>query len=73
MPGVIGLPHGAWVDIDEKTDIDRAGADNLFVPHIPKGLGSSGFNTARVNLEKWDGEQLEEDVKWEQRIINYII
>ena len=59
MPGVIGLPHGAWVDIDEKTGIDRGGADNLFVPHIPKGLGSSGFNTARVNFEKWKGEPLE--------------
>lgn len=71
MPGVIGLPHGAWVDIDEKTGIDRGGADNLFVPHIPKGLGSSGFNTARVNFEKWKGEPLEEDVKWEQRIIKF--
>lgn len=71
MPGVIGLPHGAWVDIDEKTGIDRAGADNLFVPHIPKGLGSSGFNMARVNVEKWNGEPLEEDVKWAQRIIKY--
>ena len=27
-PGVIGLPHGAWVDVDEETGIDRAGADN---------------------------------------------
>lgn len=71
MPGTIGLPHGAWVDIDEKTGIDKAGADNIFVPHIPKGLGSSGFNMARVNVEKWDGEQLIEDVKWDQRIIKF--
>jgi anaerobic dimethyl sulfoxide reductase subunit A len=71
MPGVIGLPHGAWVDIDEKTGIDKAGADNIFVPHIPKGLGSSGFNMARVNVEKWEGEPLEEDVKMAQRIIKF--
>ncbi|MBM4763398.1 molybdopterin-dependent oxidoreductase [Bacillus sp. B15-48] len=71
IPGVIGLPHGAWVDIDEETGIDRAGADNIFVPHIPKGLGSSGFNSARCNLEKWEGKPLEEDVKWEQRIIKF--
>ncbi|MEW8987727.1 MAG: molybdopterin dinucleotide binding domain-containing protein, partial [Bacillus sp. (in: firmicutes)] len=71
MPGVIGLPHGAWIDIDEKTGIDRAGADNLFVPHIPKGLGSSGFNLARCNVEKWTGNPLEEDVKWPQRVIDY--
>lgn len=71
MPGCVGLPHGAWVDIDEKTGIDRAGADNLFVPHIPKGLGSSGFNLTRVNIQKWDGEPLEEDVKWPQRIVEF--
>lgn len=71
MPGTIGLPHGAWIDIDEETGIDRAGADNLFVPHIPKGLGSSGFNLARCNVEKWEGKPLEEDVKWPQRIIDF--
>jgi anaerobic dimethyl sulfoxide reductase subunit A len=71
MPGVLGLPHGAWVDIDPETGIDRAGADNLFVPHIPKGLGSSGFNMARVNIEKWTGKPLEPDVKWAQRVIDY--
>lgn len=71
MPGVIALPHGAWVDIDEKTGIDRAGADNFLVGHIPTGLGASGFNSARCNVEKWDGEPLEEDVNWEQRIIKF--
>ncbi|WP_070120872.1 molybdopterin-dependent oxidoreductase [Bacillus marinisedimentorum] len=71
IPGVIGLPHGAWIDIDEETGIDRAGADNLFVPHIPKGLGSSGFNLARCNLEKWTGKPLEEDMKWPQRVIKF--
>lgn len=71
MPGCVALPHGAWVDIDEETGIDRAGADNLFVPHIPKGLGTSGFNLTRVNVEKWEGEPLEEDVKWPQRIIEF--
>lgn len=71
MPGTIGLPHGAWIDIDEETGIDRAGADNNLVGHTPTGLGSSGFNSARVNLEKWHGEPLEEDVKWKQRIIDY--
>lgn len=70
-PGVIGLPHGAWIDIDEETGIDRAGADNLFVPHIPRGLGSSGFNMARCNLEKWTGKPLEKDANWPQRVIKF--
>ncbi|MFB6468109.1 molybdopterin-dependent oxidoreductase [Cytobacillus sp. Hz8] len=70
MPGVVALPHGAWVDIDEK-GIDHAGADNYLVGHIPTGLGASGFNSARCDVEKWDGEPLEEDVKWPQRIIKF--
>lgn len=71
MPGTIGLPHGAWIDINEETGIDRAGADNLFVPHIPKGLGTSGFNLAHCNMEKWEGKPIEDDVKWPQRIIKF--
>lgn len=71
MPGVLGLPHGAWIDIDEETGIDRAGADNIFVPHIPTGLGTSGFNSARVSVEKWEGEPLKPDAEWEQRVINF--
>lgn len=71
MPGTLGLPHGAWVDIDEKTGIDRAGADNLFVPHIPTGLGTSGFNSARVKIEKYTGAALEPDKDWAQRVIKY--
>ena len=69
MPGTVALPHGAWVDIDEATGVDRAGADNMLVSFTPTGLGTSGYNTAHCNVEKWTGEPLQEDVKWEQRII----
>jgi len=71
MPGTVGLPHGAWVDIDEKTGIDRAGADNMLVGHKGTGLGVSGYNTAICNIEKWNGDALEPDMYWEPRIIDY--
>ena len=71
MPGTVALPHGAWVDLDEDEKIDRGGADNVLVGHIPTGLGTSGYNTAICNIEKWHGEQLEEDYKWKQRIVDY--
>ncbi len=71
MPGTIALPHGAWVDLDEKDEVDRAGADNMLVGFVPTGLGTSGYNTARCNIEKWNGTPLEEDYKWEQRIIKF--
>ncbi|CAH2716820.1 Dimethyl sulfoxide reductase DmsA [Neobacillus rhizosphaerae] len=71
MPGTIALPHGSWVDLDEKDKVDRAGADNMLVGFVPTGLGTSGYNTARCNLEKWEGKPLEEDYKWDQRIIKF--
>nr|WP_295973351.1 molybdopterin-dependent oxidoreductase [uncultured Bacillus sp.] len=71
MLGVIGLPHGAWAEIDEDLGVDKAGADNILCGPIPTGYGTSGWNTANCNLEKWDGEPLEEDVKWPQRIIKF--
>lgn len=69
MPGVIGLPHGAWVDIDEETGIDRAGADNILCGPISTGQGVSGWNSCVVNIEKFSGDPLIPDVEKPQRII----
>ncbi|MBE3598444.1 MAG: molybdopterin-dependent oxidoreductase [Limnochordaceae bacterium] len=68
MPGVVALPHGAWVEMDEKTGIDKAGADNVIEGAIPTGQGTSGWNTCVVQVEKWSGEPLLPDDKWPQRI-----
>lgn len=68
-PGVIGLPHGSWVEIDEATGIDKAGADNTISEQVATGLGTSGWNTVLCKLEKWHGEQLTEDAKLPQRIV----
>lgn len=69
IPGVVALPHGAWADVDEKTGTDKAGADNILCGPIPTGQGTSGWNSANVQIEKWTGEALQPDVKWKQRII----
>lgn len=69
MPGVLGLPHGSWVDIDEKTGIDTGGADNVLCGAIPTGQGTSGWNTCIVNLEKYTGTPIVPDVEKPQRII----
>jgi len=69
MPGIVGLPHGAWAEIDEKTGIDKAGADNVLTGQIPTGQGISGWNTCICQVEKWTGESLTPDHKWPQRII----
>lgn len=69
MPGIVGLPHGAWVNVDEKTGIDHAGADNYIVGACPTGQGVNGYNSCIAQVEKWTGKPLEEDVKRPQRII----
>jgi len=71
IPGVVGLPHGAWVDLDEESGVDKAGSDNYLCGAIPTGQGTSGWNTAIVQVEKWSGAPLEPDHLWPQRIIDY--
>lgn len=56
MPGVVGLPHGSWIDVDEKTGIDNGGADNIICGGISTGAGVSGWNTGRCNIKKYDGQ-----------------
>jgi anaerobic dimethyl sulfoxide reductase subunit A len=68
MPGVVGVPHGAWVDIDPATGIDKAGADNILCGNIPSGQGISGWNSCNVQVEKYNGTPLTPDHTWAPRI-----
>ncbi|MDO5043006.1 MAG: molybdopterin-dependent oxidoreductase [Slackia sp.] len=70
LPGVVGVPHGAWVDVDEETGIDRAGSDNYLIGAEFGGFGVSGYNNQICNIEKYDGEALEPDCEWPQRIVS---
>lgn len=67
MPGVLGLPHGPWIDIDEDTGIDKAGNANMLTAPVSSGCGTAGYNTNIVNFEKWT-EALEEDYLLPHRI-----
>ena len=70
MPGVTTLGEGAWVEIDEATGIDKAGATNVLNGGIARGQGNLGFNSCTVQVEKYEGPiQLPSDYKWPQRII----
>ncbi|NMA71374.1 MAG: molybdopterin-dependent oxidoreductase [Firmicutes bacterium] len=69
MPGVVALPHGAWVELDDETGIDKAGSDNVLCGAVPTGQGTSGWNSVIVQVEKWHGEPLKPDVEWPQRIV----
>ena len=45
MPGMVGVPHGAWVDVDEETGIDMALAPTtIWIGSEYGGMGVSGYN-----------------------------
>ncbi len=69
MPGVVSLPHGAWLELDEATGTDKAGSDNFVEGGVPTVEGHMGFNTQTVQVEKYNGPiELKPDALWPQRI-----
>jgi anaerobic dimethyl sulfoxide reductase subunit A len=69
MPGVVTLGEGAWVEKDETTGIDKAGATNSLSSTILTGQGEEPWNTLNVEVEKWAGASLAPDFTWPQRIV----
>lgn len=67
MPGSVGLPHGAWVELDEETGICHAGADNFICGPITSACAVSGYNSYPVVFEKYVEEELLPDCAWPVR------
>ncbi len=61
VPGIVGIPHGSWVDVDEETGIDRAGSENYLLGSEFGGMGVSGYNNTNCTFEKYDGKELIDD------------
>ena len=70
MPGMVGVPHGSWVDWDDEHNIDRGGADNILCGPVISGMGVTGYNNYNCDYELYDGEPLVPDCEKPQRIIN---
>jgi anaerobic dimethyl sulfoxide reductase subunit A len=69
MPGTVDLFHGAWVEVDEASGIDKAGADNYLGGAIPTGQGTDSYNSCIAQVEKYTGPiELKPDYTWPQRI-----
>ena len=69
MPGVVGLPHGAWVRVDENDAVDHGGSENYITGNVATGMGVDGYNTLNVQVEKWDGDPLPADKDVPQTIL----
>ena len=70
MPGEVGIPHGSWVRLNEKTGIDEGGADNYLTGNDISGCGVTSYNNNNCNFEKYDGPALEDDCYTDARILN---
>lgn len=57
IPGLVGLPHGAWLDWDDEAELDRGGTDNLMMGPTTSNLGVSGYNNFICAVEKYKGEE----------------
>jgi anaerobic dimethyl sulfoxide reductase subunit A len=70
IPGVVGVPHGAWIDVDESTGIDRAGSDNYLIGNEYSGFGVTGYNDCNCNIEKYSGTPLMQDSELPPRYVS---
>lgn len=71
MPGVLAMPHGSWVDLDEETGIDKGGADNVLCGPVTSNLGVAGYNNYNCNIVKYDGDPIVPDCEKPQTIIDF--
>jgi len=68
-PGVVALPHGPWVSVDEKNSIDKSGSENYITGSVATGLGIDGYNSLNVQVSKWTEEPLPADCDVPQTIL----
>lgn len=67
MPGVIMVPHGATLRLDQETGMDLAGSDNILTTQADKAAAkyTNGWNTTLVDYEKYTGDiELLPDCEW---------
>ncbi|AKL94355.1 anaerobic dimethyl sulfoxide reductase chain A [Clostridium aceticum] len=67
MPGVVLLPQGSWIEIDDNGNC-RGGSANMLTGDYPSGPDIESFQACIVDVEKYNKE-LEPDHKWKQRIV----
>lgn len=63
IPGVVSLPHGAWLDLDEKTGIDKGGSDSYLIGNEISGSGITPYNNINCRIEKWSAPVDNPDVQ----------
>lgn len=70
MPGMVGVPHGSWVDLDEGEEYDLGGADNVLCGPVVSGMAVTGYNNYACTFEKYAGDPLVPDCEKPQRSVD---
>jgi hypothetical protein len=58
MPGVTFQGQGNWREIDQETGIDYGANVNHVTRSMLIGDAYQAYNTVRVKVEKWTGQEL---------------
>lgn len=70
MPGMVGIPHGSWLELDESEEYDVGGADNVLCGPIVSGMAVTGYNNYTCNFEKYAGGSLTPDCEKPLRTVD---
>ena len=70
MPGMVGIPHGSWIELDENEEYDVGGADNVLCGPIVSGMAVTGYNNYTCNFVKHAGDPLVPDCEKPQRVVD---
>lgn len=52
MPGVVGLPHGSWPELNEETGFDENGAENTITTNLQDAGLYNSYHSTLVQVRK---------------------
>ncbi|WP_350455112.1 molybdopterin dinucleotide binding domain-containing protein, partial [Slackia heliotrinireducens] len=62
MPGVVGIPHGSWPEMNEENGVDENGAENTITINVQSVGSYNSYHSTVVQVRKYedqDGPQAE--------------
>ncbi|MEC4271810.1 molybdopterin-dependent oxidoreductase [Adlercreutzia sp. R25] len=58
MPGVVGIPHGSWQEMDPETGYSKSGCENVLCPTSYESGLMNGYNSTLVEIERYEDQDL---------------
>lgn len=58
MPGVIGLPHGSWPEVNETSGIDENGSENTVTTNVQSAGTYNSYHSTIVEVTKYEDQSI---------------